>query len=136
MAGWGQKHHQHKRKIMSNKIGCGFNPNSVTVEIGKKVGVSVYIPTGAKLVKIETPDCIEGWPVDVINAERWGSVNGVKAGTGEIVFTLDDGTATQLPVTVIPSATTDSLKDGRFVIDLYLPGGAHLRGEADLKLVD
>lgn len=125
------------------RVGAGFTPASVTVEVGAIVGVSVFIPTGTKLIKIDTPDCVEGWPVDIINLQRWGTVNGVKPGEGEIVFTLDNGTATKLPVLVTPKApsTMVEIKNGKFVVDLYLPSvapfnAAHFRGEAELKLVE
>jgi len=81
-------------------VGAGFTPSSVTVAVGDKVGVTIHIPSGTTLTKIETPPCVEGWPVDTINQARWGTVNGVAPGSGNIVFTLNDGTVTSLPVTV------------------------------------
>lgn len=124
-------------------IGAGFAPANVTVAVGAIMGVTVFIPSGTKLVKIDTPDCVESWPVELINLQRWGTVNGVKPGAGEIVFTLDDGTVTKLPVLVTEKTPTTNveIKNGKFVVDLYLPSSppfnaAHLRGEAELKIVE
>jgi|GEM_PF-7112201 len=121
---------------------ASFIPSSVTLKPGEKVGISVRLPAGREIVRIDTPEFIEGWPVDLINSQRWGSVNAVSPGIGEIVFTLDDGTVARLPIAVLAVPVTNAvIENGMFVLDVYMPNtppwnGEHFHGEAELKRVE